>query len=553
MAATTRKSSTDRGGRSAAGKSKSAVALRERASTMHWSRSADGGIQCTVGTNLGYGFEINDGDRTRRTYQVTPSGADRHLQPMLLSRVREISRAHDRNSCLLHGILDRWVDNTVSSGFGLRPNTKDPGWNEAARESMKETLGPSVDRRGMLDMTGFARLGLRALGTDGDFLLAHGSDGTVQAIEAHQIGTPMDRIGLGCANGVEVDAAGKPKGFWVHDQTYGGYIQLPSSQTRYVDAADCEFVPYRTRFTQTRGIPVVAAGLSHFDRLDEYIDNESMAAAIDACLTFFVQRQALDLSLLTPDKIEAMARDGTARILQKVEPGMILQGTPGDELTSLGGKRPGMQFEPYVITSLRMLGCSIGMPLELVLLDFSKSNFSSGRLAMLQAYRMFEVWQAFLRDRVYLPIYRRQILRAIAKRQLTLRDDAFRVRVFPPKWAWINPLQEIQALDLAIRAGVETVTNELERRGTTRSEYVETRAEELKEMREAGIPTTGSATAAVATPGEAAPANNVATLPGAPLNGPKTGPVRPKPDGGDEDEEKESDDDPADGGEDEKE
>ena len=523
-------------GQSAIGNRQSAVALRQKVSSIHWSRAEGGGIQASVGNMggfLGYGFEINDQDNTRRTYRVTPSGADRHLQPMLLHRLREISRHHDRNSCVLHGILDRMGSNIVGSGFGLRPNTKDKAWNDAAREVMKETLGPTIDRRGMLDLTGIVSTGLRALGTDGDFLLVHGADGTVQPIEAHQIGTPVDQVGSGMVNGVKVDVAGRPLGFFVHEQSYGGYLQVPASQARFVSAGDCDYVAYRTRFTQTRGLPVLAAALSHFDRLDAYIDNESLAAEIDACLTFFIQKQALDLSLLSPDKVEALARDGTARILQKVEPGMILQGQPGDALTSLGGKRPGMQFEPYIVTSLRILGCAIGMPLELVLLDFSKTNYSSARAALLQAYRIFECWQAFLRDRIYLPIYRRQILRAIAKRQLSAREDAFSVRVFPPKWPWVDPLKEIQALDLAIRTGVETLTGELERRGTTRAEYIETRQEELEELREAEIPTTGGATAALPTPGEAPLKNAVVEPP----PGPATG---KKPAGG-EDEEDEDD------------
>jgi lambda family phage portal protein len=524
--------------------------VAERVKLGYYSRAEDGGIQLTVGGmggSLGNGFEINAQDNTRRTYRVTPSGADRHLQPMLLHRVREICRHHDRNSCVFHGILDRWVDNTVGAGFGLRPNVKgDKGWNEAARDILKQNLGPAIDRRGMLDLTGFARTGLRALGTDGDFLLAHGADGTVQGVEAHQIGTPIEGAGEGVVNGVKVDKAGKPLGFYIHDQSYGGYLQIPAGEARYVNAGDVEHVAYRTRFTQTRGIPVLAAGLSHFDRTDAYMDNEALAAEIDSCMVAFIEKQALDMTMLDPSKMEAWARDGTARILQKFEPGMIFQGDRGDKLTSLGGKRPGVQFDPYITMSMRILGCAIGMPLELVLLDFSKANFSSIRAALLQSYRMFECWQGFLRDRVYLPIYRRQILRAIAKKQLTLRDDAFAVRVFPPKWAWINPLQEIQALDLAIRTGAETITSELERRGTTRAEYIATRKEELEELREAAIPTTGAATAAPAAPGEAAGKNNVIESPPTPLHGPKTGPPRPQPDTGDEGEDEEQEDDAED-------
>ena len=125
------------------------------------------------------------------------------------------------------------------------------------------------------------------------------------------------------------------------------------------------------------------------------------------------------------------------------------------------------------------------------------TNYSSARAALLQAYRMFQVWQQWLIRTVCTPIYRRWIAQGIAARELTNHPEAMRVKWFPPSWAWVDPLKEILALKESIALGVGTLTDELERNGYARDEFIAERKSEIEAYGEAGIPSSAMAAAAV--------------------------------------------------------
>jgi len=452
---------------------------------------------------LGKGFEVTGSGRDRRSRGYTIGGADEHMGSRDIDKLREIGRDLDRNSCLIHGILDRFVDNVVGDTFGFRPTTGDPQWNDAAHAWMVEQMGPECDVRGLLDFHSILRTALRAIGTDGDVLLVHAPGRKLQAIEAHQVGTPWDASGRNIVNGVEMDKAGRPVAFHVASQTYNGRIARNDDAQR-IPAEHVIWPAYRTRFTQTRGLPVLTAALAHYDRLDAYIDNESLAAEIDACLAFFVQQESPDYGDSIPGQESATSDnqlgesgDDTTVALQQIRPGMIARLQPGEKVQPFGATRPGQTFEPYVVTSLRIVGAALGYPLELVLLDFSRTTYSSARAALLQAYRVFRCWQQWLIRTVCAPIYRRWIAQGIAAGELTHRDDALQVRWFPPQWAWVDPLKEVLALKEAVALGTATLTDEVERQGRTMAEFVAERQGEIGAFATAGIPSTGMTGATV--------------------------------------------------------
>ena len=460
-------------------------------------RTGGGGLEVAIGK----GFDIAQRDRTRRTRTYSVGGADQHADATTLDRLRETSRDLDRNSCLMHGLLDRFVHNVLGESFPFRPNTGDEGWNKAAHEYMVDRAGPTSDVRGLFDWHDRLAVTLRALATDGESFHLHVTGGMTQIVEGHQVGTPSDRRrSRNIINGVETTSAGRPRAIWVGQNVYRD-VYPSSSKMRRIPAGQFLWPAYRTRYTQTRGIPIVAAALSHYDRLDEYIDNEALAAAIDACLAFFIQGD-IDYDAIPDDQYTRESTDGegdaTTETLQQIQPGMIARLGRDEKVQQFGAKRPGTQWEPYIRSSLRILGASMGMPLELVLLDFSQTNYSSARAALLQAYRMFRVWQQWTIRNVAQPQYRRWIGQAIASGDLTPNDQAGRVRWFPPQWGWVDPYKEIIALREAVGLGVKTETEIVEQAGRPMAEHLAERAGEIKAMDAAGIPSSGMKYATVA-------------------------------------------------------
>ena len=488
-------------------------------------RVPGGGFRIGIGGEqaIGKGYDVTTSDRRRRSRTYSVGGADQHQDQRTLDRLRETSRDLDRNSCIIHGMIDRFVDNVVGPTFGFRAMTDSKDWNQAAHEWMVEKMGPETDVRGLFDFHEYLGLTLRALATDGDNFWLNVTGGQTQIIEAHQVGTPRDLRSSrnNVVNGVKMNANGRATAIFVGKESFDGLLpQSTSDEVTRISAENWIWPAYRTRYSQTRGVPMISAALSHFDLLDDYINNESLAAAIDACLAFFIQGD-IDYDSLPDDQYTEEGADGTGtattETLQQVQPGMIARLGKNEKVEQFGAKRPGTQFAPFLRASIRILGAEMGMPLELVLLDFSDGNFSSQRAAMLAAYRRFRIWQNWLVRNVATPQYRRWIGQAIAAGDLAPNDQAGRVKWFPPQWAWVKPEDEIKALKDAIQLGVKTQTEEINRNGMTLDEFVEIRREEIDRFQgngtETPIPSTGMAGATVEGETNAYAINKQTTLP----------------------------------------
>lgn len=466
------------------------LAVRDQLVAVKVGRAAGGGIAISAAG----GYDIASGDRTFRSRSLVFEGQDRSLDSPTRQKLISAARDLDRNS-LMSAMLDRWVDGVVGSSINFRPMTDDDGWNKAAYEIVRANMAAgNCEHRGFFDAAAMTRTMLRALGTDGEQLWIFTDEGRVQVIEAHQLGTPMDKFGPRkeghCVDGVELGASGRPLGYWISDQAYGGRIQK-SSDARFVAASDAIMPAYRKRASATHGVPVIAAGMKLHDRVDGYIDNESLAAEIDACLTFFIKSEAdPDSTGGLTGRQSATGSDGTMQMLQKVEPGLITRLRPGDEVEQHGAKRPGQQFTPFVEMGLTMVGATVGVPLPLALLDFKRLNYSNARTMLLQMWQTWQIWHRQAVMPCWQWVYQRMILRAIGRGELTARPDAFVVKWLPRRWPWVDPLKEVQAVREEIAAGLGTITDQLELVGYTLDEYLAERQHELEAFARAGVPTT---------------------------------------------------------------
>ena len=112
---------------------------------------------------------------------------------------------------------------------------------------------------------------------------------------------------------------------------------------------------------------------------------ELVAARIAACFSIFITSEAsMDLGT-------GYDRNVQGQYLESLEPGMIRHLLPGESITSFNPQRPAATFEPFVERILRAISAALGLPYELVAKDFSKTNYSSARAALLEARRYFRI------------------------------------------------------------------------------------------------------------------------------------------------------------------
>jgi len=441
--------------------------------------------------SAGVGMDVAKTGRTHRQFAyisgVTAS-ADRQMSMTNLGKLRELCRAHDRNSALISGILNRALDNIFGDSFSFVPNTKDADLNSAAKAYIERRMkADACDAAGVSDFLTMCRTSIRGVWNDGDSMLVFRPDGSMIPFEADQIVNPSGRPAgpdSTIVMGVEMNRLGRPLKYHVSQRPESG----KRTTTKTVSPSNVLFPAYRTRHGQTRGWSYLGACMSIFERLDGFIDWETFAAELNARATMKITRQ---LSEETPDGTETNKdtdTNSTFSKVEKMEGGEVFDLLDGEDIAFVESARPGPEFSNYITTVARIVGAAVGFPLELLMLDFSKTSWSSGRLGMEEARRTFRYWQRFAGVTITEPWYDRQIRRGIATGELAADERLFNHTTHWATWPYIQPLQAAQANQIQIANRTKTRSEVIREQNKTPEEVFDESEAEEKDLARRGIP-----------------------------------------------------------------
>lgn len=141
---------------------------------------------------------------------------------------------------------------------------------------------------------------------------------------------------------------------------------------------------------QTRGKPLLSAVLDQFKNLDRYVKAEIQAALMNAmiwgAITTPLEHDEI-VELFKGNETEYLA--ARAKHAVKMQSGTLATMFPGDKLESFMPQRPATGFEMFVENIEKIIAVGGGVPHVLAKKDFSKSNYSNTRAAMLEAWRGF--------------------------------------------------------------------------------------------------------------------------------------------------------------------
>lgn len=434
-------------------------------------------------------------------------------------KVMNVSRALDQRSTVYEGFLNRLVDLTI--GSGLMPVGNNPV-ADLAVDAFNAWAGNSADARKMETFNGLQRHALRAALCDGDILCPLTRDRTIQLIEADRVVSPAGKRmpTTDHAEGVDLDVAGAPRAFHIAEYTPGQ--AGVSTSTTTVPAEQAVFIACRKRASQTRGMPVLAAGLDRLLGLDQFHDAVDVAAQLQAAMALVVtskMSQAQLNQLQTGTQSAAVSGDGettggsgantrTMNLLG-IEPGAMLFLEPDEDAKGIQGTQPSTTFELYVSCVLRLVAAGLGMPVEVALGDFSKANFSVSRMALTQAQNAVRPLREYFRERFCRRIYEWQVKFLVLTGQIkgVKADDP---RLYDVKWlaparVSIEPLVEANANKLEVENNFTTLRDILEAKGQDYDAVLAQRQKEVRDQAQLGItpPTTpGSQTAADQSSGQ---------------------------------------------------
>jgi capsid protein len=202
------------------------------------------------------------------------------------------------------------------------------------------------------------------------------------------------------------------------------------------------------RMSQTRGVTAFAPIFALSGMFEDIQFAKLVQQQVVSCFAIFRQRDYIaDL----PGPGVNTSGNGSAlevgsRQIDQLVPGLEFMGAPGETLSGFSPNTPNAEYFSHVRLMLQMIGVNLGLPLCLVLMDGSETNFSGWRGAVDEARKGFRSRQKNLVKRFHRPVYKFQVRRWMAEdRTLRIAAKKQGVNIFghtwnPPSWAYIDPV-----------------------------------------------------------------------------------------------------------------
>lgn len=222
----------------------------------------------------------------------------------------------------------------------------------------------------------------------------------IQDMNPARLCTPADKtLDLSIRDGIEFSGCGRPVAYWLacpppslipvdQQQLFSdSFVRRPARLGHRPNV----FHLFRyEEEEQVRGVSALATGMKLFRNLNDALDSELFAQVIAASFPVFIGLEN-GAAQLPPEVREAygMEEQESEERTMEIAPGTVVFGNPNEKPYVLENKRPSANFPPFVEIVLRSLAAMLGIPYESLAKDFSKTNYSSMRAALNEAWKLY--------------------------------------------------------------------------------------------------------------------------------------------------------------------
>ena len=318
--------------------------------------------------------------------------------------------------------------------------------------------------------------------------------------------------------GVEINRDGAPVAYHIRQAHQGDWFnapeqwiwdRIPSETAGRPNIVHCF---EGDRFAQHRAaggifLPVVA----RMKMLAQYDKVELQAAVINAIFAAFIE------SPYDPNDVEAALhgdeglseRNRELRAYQdervafhrerrlKLQDAVIPRLFPGEKIGTVTAARPSSNFEAFEGAVLRNFASAIGASYEQVSKDWSKSNYSSARGALLEAWKTTGRRRNHFTRNFCSPVYGAVLEEAMDRGELPLPANApefmeARGAYMAANWmgpgrGWVDPVKEAQAAVIRMDGGITTLAHECAEQGLDVEQVIEERAQIIAMWKASGM------------------------------------------------------------------
>ncbi|MEZ1317002.1 phage portal protein [Pseudomonas fluorescens] len=416
------------------------------------------------------------GEGRRSTGWDAPDNGINSINTPALRNLRSRSRAAVRNDPYAYNVIDKRVSNLIGTGITPRPKTDD----EALRKFLQELWDDWVDESDAderTDFNGQQALVARTVETSGECFVRLRprslDEGLAVPLQLQILApefVPHDKYestknGNVIRAGIEFTPGGKRVAYWMYlshprdasslNAGYNQLVRVPATQVLHI------FEPVEPG--QLRGVPRLSPVLKRLRSLDNYDDAVLFRQEVANLFAGFISRPAPDSGPMPRDPVTGQPlnfdRDGFTPMVA-LEPGTMQELGPGEEVEFSKPPDAGNNYPDFMRQQLMAAAAGTGTPYEILTGDMREVNDRALRVVLNEFRRRLEQLQfSVYVHQLCRPVRAAWMDMAVLAGALVLVDYAqrrreyLRTRWVPQGWAYIQPVQDVQARRMEVQAG----------------------------------------------------------------------------------------------------
>ena len=393
-----------------------------------------------------------------------------------LRNLRARSRAAVRNDPYAFNVIDKRVSNLIGTGITPRPKIEDDVLRKVQQELWEDWVDES-DADGLTDFYGQQALIARTVETAGECFVRirpRSLDENLAVPLQLQVlapeFVPHDKFetaknGNSIRAGIEFNPAHQRVAYWMYrvhprdasslNAGYNQLVRVPAAQVLHI------FEPVEPG--QLRGVPRLAPVLKRLRSLDNYDDAVLFRQEVANLFAGFISRPPPEATQQPRDPVTGQLltedRDGFTPMVA-LEPGTMQELGPGEEVEFSKPPDAGNNYPDFMRQQLMAAAAGTGTPYEILTGDMREVNDRALRVVLNEFRRRLEQLQfGVYVHQLCRPVRAAWMDMAVLAGRLKLDDYAqrrreyLRTRWVPQGWAYIQPVQDVQARTMEVKAG----------------------------------------------------------------------------------------------------
>lgn len=422
-------------------------------------------------------YDIAKPDRKRGGWTRVGGSADAHAAGKL-DRINGRVRDLIRNNKYADTALRQMTNAAWGDGIAPMFEHEDPKIARRAQDWWDEWAESPVS--GVHDFYGHGKLSVRGVYSDGNSLtIWRPSNGQPNA---RLLGRPIDHLDLGkslardahgvrTVQGIEIDDDDVRRAYWLFKDHPAGLLTPSSFQSERIAAGDVDHLFEALEHGQQIGVSRFASRARTLLDIADIEDARRIAEKVSACVAVILGKPEGHRGTIssTPSGQEVAAapkQDATS-----MRPGMILEVESGTSVNTLAPS-PSASGVPFIKQQLAAVAASL-VPYHVLAGDVGEANYSGLRASLLAQMAMLDDDQ----QNVIIPLL---VAPAVRRRLAVLyalegaeKFKGLRVTYALPIRRHADPVKDLMAEVMEVRAGFKTLSRSLADRGLNSNEHLQ--------------------------------------------------------------------------------